>query len=300
MSRRGSTRRHFLLPPTETPCLEALINGTEAEDYLGHTDQFFRLEDLFASFVRSKEVQEIIDRELEELKENPAYIPRGSSGNTMLFADSPKFALTAVILDESHTSAHRVFSAAGDALFGNIGPEPMPIRFHAIPDSCDLEVFDSTQRLVPQAKTSIAVHEIVKVPARKLVAEYLATKKTVLVKLTSRFYLPLIWVYNKTLGIPELCSSGNLHASRLQSTIRLLSELESENETPNQTSIDSLKRLASHPYHFVRWAAVQGLCNMDFSVGKDSLLASLEDAHPHISRAAKSTVERLRLQGVLT
>jgi hypothetical protein len=232
------------------------------------------------------------------MKNNPHYIPKGSNGNTVLIFESPKVALTATVLDERNTSSDKIFSAAGDAIFGNVGPDSIPLRFHKIPGSCDIAVFDKNQVIVPMEKFDLPVRGVVKIPSREVATEYIATKKTTLVKLSSKLYHPLIWIYDKATGVPRFSSSGDLHASRLQSTINLLNVLESEGNEPSEDSIESMIYLAGHPFHFVRWAAVQGLCKMDFGKGKHILSNAREDRHPHIARAARSSVEKLKAQGV--
>ena len=50
--------------------------------------------------------------------------------------------------------------------------------------------------------------------------------------------------------------------------------------------LSALKKLMTHPEHYVRWAAVQGICSISREEGIECLRKSLEDDHPHIRNAA--------------
>lgn len=298
MTASSSAKKYFQLEASHTPRLNVLIQRVVSPEFTGSSEQFFGLQDVFEDFVASDELLAIINHELSVMRSSPEYVPRGSNGNTILLFDAPMVTLTAIVLDKNNTSMEKIYSAAGDAIFGNVSADPIPFRFHEIPASCDLDIFDTSQSVIAGPRFDLAPKKTVTIPARKVVTEYLATSQTTLVKLTSRFYHPLIWVYDKATGSPRFSSSGNLQASRLQSTISLLSALEAETAPTSNESMSNLMKLSEHRFHFVRWSAVQALCKLDFSVGKEVLAQATDDPHPHISRAARHSVEKLRSTGI--
>jgi hypothetical protein len=298
MADRSLGRRHFLLDEKATPILNALISRAQASSHSAQEQGFFALDDIFSEFMNSGELQKIVNHEITVMRDNPGYAPKGSAGSSLLLYESEKIALTAIGLDKN-TSSDKIFSIAGNALLGNMGPGPLKIRLHEIPASCRPDVFDASQRLHAKQEIELAVHGIVKIDADKVVPEYLLARKTILVKLTAEFHRPLIWIYDRATGVPQFTSSGSLSSSRLQATINLLNALESDGLKPSRESIDNLAQLADHPFHFVRWAAIQGLCKLDFSVGKHHLVAAQNDRHPHIARAATNSVGKLKSSGSL-
>lgn len=296
MTTSSPARKYFQLEAERTPALTALIESAVSPTY--SYDDIFGLQDSFQAFIDSGELLSIINNELSVMRRNPEYVPHGSNGNTILLFDAPKISLTATVLDQNNMSMDKIYSAAGDAMFGNVSREAIPLRFHTIPEACDLDVFDTAHAVLPGEMYNLAPRATVAIPARRTVTEYLCTKQATLVKLTSRLYPPLVWVYDKKTGVPRFSSSGDLQGSRLQSSINLLSALEAGSVVPSDDSIENLKNLAEHRLHYVRWAAVQALCKMDFESGKGVLVEAIQDRHPHIARAASSSVRRLEAQGI--
>ncbi len=296
----ASSNIYFTLDPEQTPLLRKLLDQAEELD-LRTEAGFNDLRPSFAELVRSREVHRIIDNEVNMLAHDTRYVPSGSSGTTMLLAESPTMVLTATILEERHAASHAIYSPAGNAMFGNLGPSDFPVCLHQRPANSNIAVFDKTKVLEIQPPVIIGVGEVLMLSATEHVPEYRCTGPSLMLKLTSRVYQPLIWVYDKFTGIPTMASAGNLHSSRTQMMLRTLAALEagSPQGAPDPRSVESVATLCKHEFHFVRWGAVQTLCNIDFERGKQALMDAVDDPHPHIVNAARSSVSKLRQQGLI-
>ncbi len=256
----------------------------------------------FEALMRSGEIEDVIRNELDVLARDPRHCPSGSSGTTQLLADSAMMTLTATILEERHAAPAAVYSPAANALMGNLGPADLAMCVHQRPAGADVKVFDATQKLMLRPPISLTVGETLALSSQRDVVEYRCRGRSLVLKLTSQFSQQLIWVYDKHNGTPAMASAGNLHSSRVQMMMRTLAALESQpgRDVTDPRSVESVADLCSHDLHFIRWGAVQTLCNVDFERGKKALLDAIDDPHPHVATAARSSVAKLRQQGLIT
>ena len=93
------------------------------------------------------------------------------------------------------------------------------------------------------------------------------------------------WVFERKslrpiYALPEL--NEQLHWVSLVSVLGALGE---------SSSIGVLKKMQRHESHFVRWAAVCALANVDTSSGILALEQAASDLHPHVRQAARLTLE---------
>lgn len=104
---------------------------------------------------------------------------------------------------------------------------------------------------------------------------------------TSKTFLPLIWQFDPETLLPLYGIAANPKSSRLQYAAILPSELGSAEDVP------ALEGLLEYPDHFVRWSAVKNIMALDEDRGMRALRAAVSDPHPHVSRAAKRSPERI-------
>ena len=57
-------------------------------------------------------------------------------------------------------------------------------------------------------------------------------------------------------------------------------------------AVPVIAALYDHPDHFVRWSAVCGVMDLDPSQGARLVHRALQDAHPHVRRAARRSLDR--------
>jgi hypothetical protein len=117
-------------------------------------------------------------------------------------------------------------------------------------------------------------------------------RPVVMVLLRSPILVPLRWIFDSETLAPQRAVASRLSSSRLQFTCHTLATLGSP------TSLDALKRLTRHPEHYVRWAAVQSICQISREDGLECVRRALDDEHPHIRRAAEKTLAAECPQGV--
>ena len=209
--------------------------------------------------------------------------------------ESRFFSLTLSALDHRYDRA-QIFSAAADCIYGNVGVSAQIINLRRTSGTSNSEIFDKHATLSPPVKHVLNPGDTLFVKAFLDIPEYKVSGTALLLKLASKKSVsPMVWGFDKVTGEAQMCASADLSASRTQMMLRTLGELE-DKRGENQIADASIKMFESsikHPYHFVRWTAVQSAFHADPELGL-SLLRRLEnDPHPHIVSASKKALARL-------
>ena len=64
----------------------------------------------------------------------------------------------------------------------------------------------------------------------------------------------------------------------------------------NQSSLEPLEQLSSHPHHAVRWAAIQNIGRLSRRAAMPKLEQAVNDPHPHVRRAATNMLQQANLK----
>lgn len=83
---------------------------------------------------------------------------------------------------------------------------------------------------------------------------------------------------------------GDQDDCRIEQTCKMLGEL------GDNSSVDVLKKLLSHPKHNIRWEAMRNLMNLNFEEGLSMLKTLENDPHPEIKKAVRDTFDLIKNQ----
>lgn len=95
------------------------------------------------------------------------------------------------------------------------------------------------------------------------------------------------WFFNRETLMPIYYDFNSKNHKKLEAAIELLSEI------GNIESIEPLIRLTFHENHTIRWKSLNVLINIDFEKGIECLKRMVNDIHPEIRIAAKSSLNRI-------
>lgn len=110
-------------------------------------------------------------------------------------------------------------------------------------------------------------------------------KPTLVAKLVGLTREPIQWMAERdSRHIVQAISASPIH-SELEIMARTLGALREGGE-------DSLRSLAAHESHFVRWAAIQAMGRVAPGTALELLKAATDDPHPHIKRSASAFLSR--------
>jgi len=92
------------------------------------------------------------------------------------------------------------------------------------------------------------------------------------------------WAFDRETRKAKYSSAMNRIDSNLSTILEMLASVRSSESVPH------VAQLSRHPAHFIRWKAIQTMWNIDETQAKDMLADALNDPHPHVRAAARSTI----------
>lgn len=267
--------------------VEAAMPHAEAAD----PETFWNCEAAFARLLDGTFFRDLVRYELGRIAGEPAYVPTaGVSSYSFTIIPGGAFSLAAEIFEPGLTFSRKLYSLT-DHCLAAIVPFPgcggVTYEWFEQRDPWPNEVLDRTRRLGEAHRRTFVAGEIIRFRAGIDVARMVPPEQSVaMLFLVSKPVVPLRWEYGEN-GYPLRAMAGVQTCSRLDYSARLLGEF------GFPSSIAPLRKLAGHPQHYVRWAAVRAVMRIDFDEGLELLRRAREDAHPHVRRAAQSALDKL-------
>ena len=105
---------------------------------------------------------------------------------------------------------------------------------------------------------------------------------------------PLQWIFDCQKLESVIFTTGDRNLSVLRSVIDNLGRIGEEIDA-NEAYVDTLRHFTTHPFHIIRWAAIQAISAMDFEQAKPLILRSLNDEHSDIRSVAERLTKRFSL-----
>ena len=257
---------------------------------------FWSCEDQFRDLARSGFLAQVVNADLERVSNEPSYIPDGATEDTLTIVNTDRFNLVFKIMEPVAgrgpagigRRAPRLASLPEHAMIWNIGAVPLNLHLFRLAEPYDNTVLDRSRPLEALGPSSVDPQTLLKLRAGKDL--YLASEveeQLPLLVFTSKTFLPLIWRFDPETLLPSYAIAANPRSSRLQFAASLLSKLGSAED------VSALEGLLEYPDHFVRWSVVKNIMALDEDRGMRALRVATSDPHPHVSRAAKRSLERI-------
>jgi hypothetical protein len=265
------------------PALAQFCERADEVVRAGDPDTFWDVQPSFHELLKTDIVEAFVTYELGVIAERPLHFVLGSSDFHAPLVETDAYSLVIKVLPPevalgplgSLTEHTLVAVWEGRADLETLALEP-PFR---------IDVFDRSKRLVPASRTALVPGVVGGVRAPAETFRLHLERPTVVIQLQSATVASLRWVFHPETLEPVRATAARLGSSRLQFTCQTLGALGSP------SSIPALKRLVAHPEHYVRWAAIQGICAISREEGITCLQRALaDDDHPHIRRAASETL----------
>jgi len=266
------------------PALAAFCERADAVVRAGDPGTFRDVQPFFAELLSSDLVGAFVAHELDAIAHRAIHFIPGSSDFHAPIVETPAYSLVVKLLPPEialgplGTLTEHTMLAVWD---GRAEVETL-----ALEAPFRIDAFDRTRALRSVARTPLAPRAIAAFEAPGETFRLHLERPTIIVQLQSETVAPLRWVFDPATHAPVRAVASRLSSSRLQFTCRTLAALGSP------SSIPALRRLTAHPEHYVRWAAVQSICAISRDEGIACLQQALHDDHPHIRRAAASTLAR--------
>lgn len=277
----------------EVPGLEgfaALMAETAARD----ADAFWACAEPLAQLLASGFCSRLMAWELACLRADPDYV--SSSSGELEFEVLRVGLVSFSIRLYPATSINASVKASGllpgfceHGMIANVGSNPLEVQRWRQGSEGSPDILDRARRL--EERPTVLLHAgqpPVLFEAHRDVARCRAVGgATVVAGLTRAQVTRVRWIYDAETLSPARAEAADPSAARLPYAIALLSALGHGEAAP------VIAGLTSHPDHFVRWAAVRRVMELDSTLGLELLRRAAADPHPHVQRAALRSLESL-------
>ena len=257
---------------------------SQADEFMraGDPESFWKAEPAFQELLASDFLEAFVLRELSMVAENDSHFVFGSEIHVPL-VESAAFSLLVKLLPPEMAAVSPLASLTEHLMLA-VWQDEVEVQKFTIEPPFRHDVFDRSKRLLPMDVINLAPGKVIGFHSPEDIFRLRMKRPVLLIQLQSATVLPLRWVFHPETLEPVRAVSSRLSSSRLQFTCHTLAALGSP------SSIPALKRLMTHPEHYIRWAAVQSICAISREEGIRCLRKSLEDDHPHIRNAAQKTL----------
>lgn len=186
-------------------------------------------------------------------------------------------------------SADFILSPRYFSLLGTLSQEHLTYTRYRLDAPGGLAVFDPHGRIVDPRQERLAPGEALVMMDPGDVIDFsteMSHQLTLQVILTG-FELPLVWTFDRASLQAVRSISASDAATRSELLLDLFGHLKYDGRR------DFLDDMRYSAHHFVRWKAVQTLLRIYGTAGLDALRHACNDAHPHVRRAAQTTLQAI-------
>jgi hypothetical protein len=172
------------------------------------------------------------------------------------------------------------------AIYAPLDSELIAAR-HRLPDAFRNDVFDPALRLEPAGTLKVVPGEMLRLETDRYAYDFQISQPLPVLRLVSASTRPLEWLFSKSTLQAWQANDAELSSTQLRVAAYVLGKI------AHHSSVPALRKLANHPHHAVRWAAIQSLGRMSRSEALIKIREAVNDPHPHVRRAAQKTLDQL-------
>lgn len=267
----------------EFPLLKTLIDKTR-KAVASHMS-LLNVDCDLKAFLASEEPRLLISKFVSDFDENAWLDPAFLQQDHIILCNDfggPVIALGQTKMSGEHAP---LYSSPGEVLLGAVSSGGFPYQFHDVADGWNYEIFSPDISLINSQAYHCSVDDTVLVPISRIF-DYRSTGD-VIIKVAAPSTTGLMWEFNRTTGFAERVHASTIEATTLSYIIDFLSIY------GNEKSINAITHLVKHPFHYIRWNAVQAVGKIDADVLTDILLELKTDPHPHVNAASRKMLSQL-------
>jgi hypothetical protein len=235
----------------------------------------------FAALVHDGVVGDVINYELERVLAAATRLDRSRATRSLRIHDGERCAIELALLEPGATT-QRLWGLCEHRLLTVAGGDDVTLaveRFTQPPCSDDGQI-DRGQPLMRLPQLDLRPGQVLALRAGRDLYRLHPTAACVEVLLTTRLLRPLRWEFSPETLCALSATSVDDSASRLVWAAHLAVQLGSASSLP------ALRALATHPLHFVRWAAIGSVLLLDRDAGAELVARARDDLHPDVRAAA--------------
>lgn len=245
-------------------------------------EDIFKLESFFADEAIESSVKNWCDEYLKALAYDPKNPPEGIHFRTATLGGSRSFYLELSLSDSGTT---HIVSQPFIGMAKIIGDSNMHYDVYELPTNWTPETFDNEASLGSSTSITASKGDIIFFDGRNSVIDC-KTPDCLMLKVMSVPISSKAWAFCRSTKRALYTHESLSLDSQIVLAISALGRL------GNQDSVKHLEFLATnHNNHSVRWEAIKAVASLSEEKAVSLLRNAVSDVHPHISNAAKSTLE---------
>jgi hypothetical protein len=253
-----------------------------------NVDAFWTCSEPFTTLTHSRFLPDLVAWELDCLRTDPDYVPSpGADRDFEVFRLGHLVLSVHVHTPDPDPPSSLLYGFCEHSLSINAGPGSILIERWTQEWEGPPEILDRTRGLAPLPLLIVGREERVQFRAHHDVVRIGARDAAAVVVTLSRMQATRVrWVYDARTLMPVRAEAADSSTARLEYAMALLAALDHTEAAP------VIAGLYDHPDHFVRWSAVRRVTELDPSLGAQLVQRALQDAHPHVRRAAQRSLDR--------
>lgn len=243
---------------------------------------------LLFEIVRDGTITRHVNRLLETLLTEAAELRNVSPATLVLIRDQDFVLYVRRIaradVDRRDENRDYLFTTRSNAAYMLCGGEGVTINRYRLPEQVDLAVFQPGVRLSLADQSLYSGGVLHEAPDDGFVYDYASAGEFAMVRIDYVPFADQTWHFDRENLLSVFPSAAHVSQSTLVCMAKTLGAMRAPEALPH------LHDIASHPSHFVRWAAIQAMAKVD----RDAAFALLEraavDPHPHVQSMARNVL----------
>lgn len=265
------------------PALAKFCEQADALVRAGDPATLWDVQPCFQELLTTDVVEAFVAHELHAIATRPHHFLIGSSDVHAPLVETAAYSLVVKRLTPDALASGPIVSLTEHTLLA-VRAGSVEVERFALAPPFRIDVFDRSARLVRSPPATLGPGMVARFRAPGETFRLRLDAPAILIQLLSSIVAPVRWIFHPDTLEPVRAAAARLSSSRLQFTCRTLAALGSP------SSIPALQKLTAHPEHYVRWAAIQGICAISRDDGIACLRRATSDEHPHVRRAAERTL----------
>lgn len=193
----------------------------------------------------------------------------------------------------AHTKRSRyLYLAPSHSISARITINPVEVQMYLVPDDIDFHTLNTQMELTPTQPFVPALNTLFTKDGQREVIDIAPSGGglSLTIRVNTLPFDAFEWSFDRQTRRANQISSMRQFESNLVTIFDLLGAAQSRD------SLEHLEPFTEHPTHFVRWKAIQTVGSIDREMALGLLVRAIDDEHPHVRAAARSTFEAAFLQ----
>ncbi|MGB5907057.1 MAG: HEAT repeat domain-containing protein [Stenotrophomonas maltophilia] len=177
-----------------------------------------------------------------------------------------------------------------NCLVGNMSGPEFSLTRYGFPAGAQMDAFKVGLKAVESGTLSLGRGESVELLMNQDIPHVQMRAPALTLTLYPKVYAPLIWCFDRQSLQSVMALASHDSPVRRQAGAAMLQHIHQTEVLPVEASLSTLSALVRDESHFVRWAALQGLCAIDLEHARPHLLEAARDVHPAVAAAAQRAI----------